>query len=456
MANGLDLVSPSLLQMAETMIPTGIIPVVVRTEPVKFQSVLTKIATLGLDGATKRLSSAFNNIQDFFPPLNLPSLSSFLPGLSALGLPPPPVFPPNPFARINIPDFSIFNLALVNKDLDSLHSIEGVDRIFHDSPMLASEATPELIDKRGWILPEKIYQQYGLEEADKDGHTGAGVTVAVLDTGCAPTASLPFVESYGSPPFPPAVDENGHGTWCAHWIAGQPVQVPNLGLLRGMSPQVKLITVKVLGFGIGTGTTSGILMGMDIALNRGARVISMSLGGAGQKDAENPYTEVINRTKDKVLWVIAAGNDGLKGPSTIGTPGSVADAITVGSLSFLDRERSYFSSQGPSPDGYQKPDVFGFGGGRAWRPDKNVPGREYDEYLLEFTSFMSLLDGAIDLVPDGVTPLSGTSMATPGVAAVLARAVQKWPDLTTDDVKKQLQSSSGPYPLDWSMFRDRR
>lgn len=449
--------SESLLQMAEIMVPTEILPVIVKTEPAVFQNVLMKVSSLGLDGASKRLSTLFNSIQDFFPPLSLPSIGTFFPGLSSLGLPPPAVFPPQPFARINIPEFSIFNLALFSRDLDALSSIDGVNSIFHDAPMRVSEATPPTgPDKRGWLLPGKIYTQYGLEEAEKAGFTGQGVTVAVLDTGWQPTPSLPFIESYGAFPFPPAVDENGHGSWCAHWIAGQPVQVPNVGVLGGLSPQVKLIMVKVLGYGIGTGTTAGILMGMNIALNKGARIISMSLGGTGQKDAENPYTDIIESTKDKVLWVIAAGNDGLKGLGTIGTPGSVKGAITVGSYSYTDKERSYFSSQGPSPDGYKKPDVFGYGGGRAWRPDKNTPGREYDEYLMEFTTFASLLDGAIDLVPDGMTPLSGTSMATPGIAAVLARAVQKWPDLTTDDVKKQMQSNAGPYPMDWAMFRDRR
>ena len=179
----------------------------------------------------------------------------------------------------------------------------------------------------------------------------------------------------------------------------------------------------------------------------------MSLGGEGVKDAENPYSDIIESTKDKVLWVIAAGNDGLKGAGTLGTPGTTKGAITVGSMSLIDKARSYFSSLGPSPDGYNKPDIYGFGGGRARVPDIKAGG--YDEYLMEFTSFMSLLDGAIDMVPDGVTPLSGTSMATPGVAAVLARVVQKYPDITTDQMKAHLgPPGGGPVTpaINWDMF----
>jgi subtilisin family serine protease len=448
-------VSLTLQQMAEVMAPTEIIPVIVKTNPNAFQNVNTKVSTYGIDGATKRFATLFNNIQDFFPPLSIPALAAAIPGVAGfnIGLPPPPTFPPQPFARINIPEFNIFNLALVRKDLDTLQSIEGVKKVYYDAPMKISEAAPAPTgpDKRGWLLPQTIYDAYGLAAADKQGFTGQNVVVAVLDTGWQPTPSLPFVESYAALPFLPGVDENGHGSWCAHWIGGRALNT-SVGRLGGLSPAVKLVCIKVLGFGIGTGTTAGILMGMKMAIARGARIVSMSLGGPGQKDAENPYTEIIESTKDKILWVIAAGNDGLKGQGTIGTPGSVSGAITVGAMSYLDKARSYFSSLGPSPDGYNKPDCYGFGGGRARVPDTKAGG--YDEYLMEFTSFMSLLDGAIDVVPDGITPLSGTSMATPGVVALLARAVQKYPELTTDQVKMRLPPKPAPsdMPISWSMF----
>ena len=248
----------SVLQMAEFMAPTEIIPVLVKADPSLFQKVQTKIASTGIDGATKRFANLYNNIQDFFPPLTLPSLSSIFPGVSGfnIGLPPPPIFPPPPFARINIPEFNIFNLALVRKDLDTLTSIEGVTKIYHDAPVkLAEASTPQVLDKRGWLLPEAVFKAYGLDRADKQGFTGAGVKVAVLDTGWQPTPSLPWVESYAAFPFPPGIDENGHGSWCAHWIGGKPINYQGIGRLGGLSPAVSLMTVKVLGYGIGTGTT---------------------------------------------------------------------------------------------------------------------------------------------------------------------------------------------------------
>lgn len=407
------MITPTLESIMIKSGPTELIPVIVEAEPDAYNSVVNTVASLGLDRISKTLEALY---------LKLPALPPFPapPGL-------PRGLPSAPFSRQFIPTFNMFSLVVKNMDLDLLASIGGVRAIYYDFPVKGFTAVSSI--HKGWISSDMVAKRLGIYEAWKEGYTGRGVKVAVIDTGWSPHFMLPVLSSYAVPPFPPYHDENGHGTWVLAQIGGKRWTAPNGFTCFGLAPNVNLISIKALGFGVGTGTTSGIAKAMEMAYKAKSHIVNMSLGSEGVPEAESPLCKIINQTCNEVIWCIAAGNSGDSGPNTIGTPGVAKNAITVGSYSYIDGDRAHFSSMGPTPDNYIKPDIVSFGGGRSFKP--NIRKGEYEEYIVNGTSAGSVLDGSVDVLKDGVEPMEGTSMATPTAAALIALAKQRDPTLNT-------------------------
>ena len=124
------------------------------------------------------------------------------------------------------------------------------------------------------------------DEANARGATGKGVLVAVLDTGADGTH--PMLEGKIRKHLSMVQEEsgrdgNGHGSWCCSCIAGIEVEyqgkVEQLRgrVLSGMAPEAELLDVKVLT-SEGAGSTSGVIQGIEAAVEEGADILSMSLG----------------------------------------------------------------------------------------------------------------------------------------------------------------------------------
>ena len=113
-------------------------------------------------------------------------------------------------------------------------------------------------------------------KADESPFTGAGVAVAVLDTGIdaghAAFAGVGIVEQDFSGSG--NGDRQGHGTHCAGTILGRDVEGTRIGVARGVE---RLLIGKVLGDD-GSGDSDMIFRGIQWALQEQADVISMSLG----------------------------------------------------------------------------------------------------------------------------------------------------------------------------------
>jgi serine protease len=160
--------------------------------------------------------------------------------------------------------------------------------------------------------------------------TGAGVTVAVVDTGVmADHPDLPgqvltgahFLHSDDGEPVEPAVggteDGSGHGTHVAGTVAAKS---NNAIGVSGAAPGVQILPVKVL-CADGSGFTSDVADGIMWAVDAGADVINLSLGG-GPTSGEQAAVEY---ARDNDVVVIAAGgNDGAGGPASY--PAAYSDA----------------------------------------------------------------------------------------------------------------------------------
>jgi len=245
------------------------------------------------------------------------------------------------------------------------------------------------------------------KDVNGKGFSGQGITVVVTDTGINlnhPAFAAGQIVAAKCKSFvsgeATVEDGHGHGTHCAGTIASRDY---------GVAPQANIIGVKVLSSG-GSGTWEGVQKGVEYAATVGD-VISMSLGGTASSTPNVVETAVKNAITSGVVVVIAAGNSG-SAPKTIGTPGVVREAITVGAIQEGDSLAS-FSSRGPSVYGDAKPEIVA--------PGVNV--------------LSSWKNG-------GTNTISGTSMATPHVAGLCALILSKNKNLKPADVKRIIMTTT--------------
>ena len=170
-------------------------------------------------------------------------------------------------------------------------------------------------------------------------NSGTGIKVAVLDTGIdgnhESLSGLSFSEvSLVSEDSKSGI---GHGTGIASIIAGQ-----TEGFL-GLAPASEIISVKVLGED-GEGDSFTIAKGIMLAVDQGADIINLSLGGGSSSIA---IDNAIQYAKSRdVLLVSAVGNDGL---NEVAYPARHLDVIAVSSVDANSRV-STFANFGPEVD----------------------------------------------------------------------------------------------------------
>ncbi|MFV0594301.1 S8 family serine peptidase [Shewanella sp.] len=248
-------------------------------------------------------------------------------------------------------------------------------------------------------------------------YNGNGVIVAVLDTGYdvehRDLEGQVLVSKDFSFSSNGVDDLNSHGTHTASTIAGTGIE--SNGFYAGMAPGAKLLVGKVLN-NSGSGSTTGILNGMIWAVNQGADVVSMSLGGSGTS-CTGPLVDMVEALSDKALFVVSAGNSFTR--ESVGIPGCAPSALTVGAVD-RDNNTASFSSRGPSPDGHSaKPDIASQG--------------------VDVVAAASGGNGAT-----AYRSMSGTSMSAPHVSGGAAIVMEARPELTPRQVKEVLTSSVLP------------
>ncbi|MEV6417639.1 S8 family serine peptidase [Kribbella sp. NPDC051718] len=269
--------------------------------------------------------------------------------------------------------------------------------------------------------------QVGAPAAWQAGYTGAGVQVAVLDTGY--DAAHPDLQGVvkGSKDFlgdgSGMKDEVGHGTHVASTVAGR--GTASGGRYTGVAKGADLLIGKVCG--VDGCPYDAIIAGMQWAAASGAKVVNLSLGG-GPTDGTDPLSAEVNRltAATGTLFVIAAGNDGPAG--RVSSPATADAALAVASVTKLD-ELSDFSSIGPRV------------GDHAMKPDLAAPGSD----IVAARAAGTLADEAVD---EYYARISGTSMATPHVAGGAAILAGEHPGWKAPQLKAALMASAHPISAD--------
>jgi len=253
----------------------------------------------------------------------------------------------------------------------------------------------------------------GAVDIATDALTGAGVNVAILDTGIYHThldftelangasnykGGFDFVNNDADP-----LDDNGHGTHCAGIVGA----ADNKNGIIQVAPRASLYGLKVLD-AVGSGWTSDIVAALQWCIDQEPPmdVASMSFGSPFYNSSLE--TACNSAYEAGVLLVAAAGNSGRRNArfDTVEYPGRYDSVIAVAATDgpWNNDARALFSSTGPTVE-------------------LAAPG----------VNIYSTIDSA-----DGYATKSGTSMACPHVAGVAALVIERGVDTGPQAVRQRL------------------
>ena len=287
-------------------------------------------------------------------------------------------------------------------------------------------------------------QQSGADQLWAQGDNGAGVNVAVLDTGIAPLPDFAgrLVDgvdlSGGNNPFQ---DDYGHGTFVAGLIAGSGAS--SRGQYVGEAPGAGLVSVKVAGAS-GQTDLATVIQGVGWTIANQWKdnidVLNMSLGYLPiESTSVDPLDQAVEKAWDSgITVVVSAGNSG-PGNGSVLSPGDDPLVITVGAVDDNGRTNpntdsmTTFSSVGPTnPDGWYKPDLVTSGRSVVSLRD---PGSTID------TAYPTARVGTGNFVG------SGTSFSAAIVSGAAALLLSADPAYTPNAVKGTLLATTDPGPV---------
>ncbi|TMK80786.1 MAG: peptidase S8 and S53 subtilisin kexin sedolisin [Actinobacteria bacterium] len=303
-------------------------------------------------------------------------------------------------------------------------------------------------------------QYTGAQDFWSAGYTGAGVDVAVIDSGVAPVDGMsaagkvvygPDLSLESQAPNLTNLDTFGHGTFISGLIAGRddeataPYQSDPASMYRGMAPDARIVSIKVATADGGT-DVSQVIAAIDWVVQHAhdtgmnIRVLNLSYGtNSSQSYVSDPLAYAAEAAwKSGIVVVASAGNLGFQrshGSPALANPAfdpyiiAVGSSDSEGTQTVVDDTVSKFSA--------------GAKWGNARAPDFVAPGA----HLQGLRVPNSYIDANH---PEGMIDAryfrgSGTSQSAAIVSGAVALLLSKNPSLAPDQVKKMLQN--GAYKL---------
>ncbi len=299
--------------------------------------------------------------------------------------------------------------------METLRSTEGVifveedtytNMINEESDRKDDEAAAGNMFNYGYISDVSGYKYYTWGAMDmqldqlaawmRESVSGQAV-VAVVDSGVKANAEtkdrilegIDLVDSFARA----QTDYDGHGTHVSGTI---------LDCTQGVD--IKILPVRVLDQD-GVGASSVISLGVYYAVEEGAQVINLSLGGPHSECKDEAIKKALEAG---VVVVVAAGNEGAGIGDTKHCPAHIKEALTVGAY-MQNHQIAEFSNYGDCVD-------------------VSAPGYEVVSYGLN----------------DDLVALDGTSMATPHVSALAAMLRICYPDALPAQIQKYIKDYCDP------------
>jgi subtilisin family serine protease len=316
-----------------------------------------------------------------------------------------------------------------SQGLENLRRHPDVQAVALDMQIHAS-----LTESAAVIRANRVWNDLGI--------TGAGINVAVLDSGVDlnhPDLVDHIVAQhcFSKGDCPPgktdegesAQDEHGHGTHVAGIITSRGTVSP-----RGIAPDAGIVAVRVMNE-TGSGWNSDIVAGLDwVVANQASlnvKVVNMSLGAglySGACNTQDANTLIEAAAVDAarragIVVMAASGNDGQT--DAMAAPACISGVVSVGGT----YDANFGSVSWPTCT------------------DANAT----TDQVACFSNSSPLLDllapGAVIVstaLGGGQVGKSGTSMATPHVAAVAALMLQAYPSLTPTEIETALKNTGAP------------
>ncbi|CAE6428322.1 unnamed protein product [Rhizoctonia solani] len=293
---------------------------------------------------------------------------------------------------------------IASADISAVRGMKDVEYIEQDQVLSLSvdqERRDPAPDNESGSCPKPSFAEDG----------GEGVTVYGIDTGIKTDHDCFDGRATWGAAFPDIslkTDDHGHGTHTAGTVIGK---------YYGVARKAKMVSVKVLN-AAGSGQTTDVVAGVNYAcehFEKGGKlpsIATMSLGGGVSTALDQAVESCI---KKGMHFTIAAGNDNKDAKDY--SPARVSTANTVGAIDYTCKKAS-FSNFGPALD----IQAFGVGVTSAW----------------------------IGVGKNDTKTISGTSMATPYVAGVLAVALGKSGQMAPEDLTNALKYHASAGALDFS------
>lgn len=328
------------------------------------------------------------------------------------------------------------------RGLEAAHTLTGADGTALDGKGVSVGVIDSGVD------PSHPY----FTEAD-----GSSAVVANLKAVCAPVGEACSVQDAG-PVDTDTTALGGHGTHVNGIVAGNPVTLSDGKELQGAAPGAKLVSIS-------TGAAL-VIIGADAALNwvlenheapcgEGVpastcppiKVTNNSYGpsGGGEFDPESATVKLQRAlAAEGVLTVWANGNDGGDGSTSLSNPPGMDPTPGVISVA------SYFDQNTGTRDGVVSEfSSRGEAGDQSTYPDISAPGEDITSscriYLPICATGLAPENGPGPLDLGTFNTISGTSMAAPHIAGIVAQLFQAKPDATPAEIENALKTTAYKY-----------